>query len=318
MPYNVVIPQYITPAGKDFLINKGYHVIDGYEITTVKQLKEIVSEAHAILARTALFTKEVIDSAPKLKVISRQGVGYENIDVDYCTSKGIWVTYAPKANFNAVAEHVIGLILAASHNIVTMDKQVHKGNWLLRNEKKGNDIANKTLGIIGFGRIGSCLAKKAAFGLEMNIIAYDYYLPQGQFPQFVTVANSLDELLSKSDIVSLHMPLNSNTNNMVNKSFLAKMKPSAILINCARGEIISENDLYDALKNGVIRCAAVDVMAKEPPELNNPLLQLEEFIVTPHNAALTTETMDRMGLHAAMGIDEVLSGRRPQWPVNSI
>ncbi len=318
MAYKVVIPQYITEPAKNFLKEKGYIVCDGYETTDIEELKKIVKDADAILARTAPYTKEVIDCAPKLKVISRQGVGYENIDIEYCTKKGIWVTYAPQANFNAVAEHAIGLMIAAAHKIVVMDKYVHNGQWNLRNEKKGNDLSGKTLGIIGFGRIGASVTKKAFFGLDMNIIAYDAFLPESSFPEYVKRASSIDDVLKKSDFVSLHMPSNNETRHSVNIDFLSKMKSSAILINCARGDIICEDSLYKALKEGVIAGAAADVMENEPPSKDNPLLSLEQFIITPHNAALTFETMDRMGLHAAMGIDDVLSGRKPQWPINDL
>lgn len=318
MQKKIAIPQYISQTARDYLKEKGYQLLDGYETTDIEQLKKIVADADAILARTAPYCKEVIDASPRLKIISRQGVGYDNIDVEYCTSKGIWVTYAPQANFNTVAEHALGLMIASAHHIVRMDKAVHKGNWNARNKEKGHDLKGKTLGVIGFGRIGSCLCKKAVMGLEMKAIAYDAFIPEDSFPEFVQNIKNRDDLLSQSDFVSLHLPSNQDTFHCVNLEFLKKMKPTAVLINCARGDIVCESDLFEALQNGTIGGAAVDVMEHEPPSLDNPLLSLENFIVTPHNAALTVETMDRMGLHAAMGIDDVLNERIPQWPINKI
>ncbi len=318
MAKKVVMPQYITEPAKEFLRQRGYEVLDGYDVTDKEELKKIVAEADALLVRTAPFDAEVLAAAPRCKAVSRQGVGYDNIDVDYCTKNGIWVTYAPQANFNAVAEHTIGLMIASYHNIVSMDREVHKGNWNLRNMRKGHDISGKTIGILGLGRIGSAVAKKAYYGLDMKVIAYDAFLPDDKFPEYVTKMNSLDDVLREADIVSLHVPSNAENRHLVNREFLGKMKKDAILVNCSRGGIISETDLYEALRDNVISGAAVDVMEQEPPDMANPLLTLSNFIVTPHNAALTVETMDKMGLHAAMGIDDVLSGRIPQWPVNRL
>lgn len=318
MPYKVVIPQDISEEGKNFLIDKGYEVIIGTGKTDITSMKEIVSEADALLIRTAPYTREVIDAAPNLKVISRLGVGLDNVDVEYCTEKGIWVTISPQANSNAVAEHTLGLIIAAAHNIVYMDKQVRMGNWEVRNIKKGRDIAGKTLGIVGFGRTGSLVAKKAALGFDMNIIVYSRSLKEKGYPSYVTAVSSIEEVFKKSDFVSLHVPSSPETKNMVNSDLLSLMKPTGVIINCARGDIVCEEDLYDALKSGKIAVAAVDVMREEPPRNYNKLFYLDNFIVTPHNATLTHETMDTSGLHAAMGIHDVLSGKEPSWAANKV
>jgi D-3-phosphoglycerate dehydrogenase len=318
MPYKVVMPEDIAESGKNFLMEKGYEVLVGSGRTDVEYMKEILAEADAILFRTALYNKEVIDAAPKLKVMSRMGVGFDNVDIDYCTQKGIWVTIAPEANSNAVAEHTIGLIIAAAHQIVYMDKQVRAGNWTIRNSKKGRDIAGKTLGIVGFGRTGTLVAKKAALGLDMKVVAYSRSLKEKGYPDYVTPLNSMEEVFEKSDFLSLHMPSTPETKNMVDKVLLSKMKSTAVLINTARGDVLCEEDLYEALKNGTIAYAAVDVMREEPAKRDNRLFELDNFIVTPHNATLTYETMDSMALDAAMGIDDVLNGRIPRWPVNKI
>lgn len=314
MSYKIVIQQPITDLGIDYLRNKGYEVILGNGKTDIETMKSAVTDADALLIRTGPYNKEILSCATNLKVIGRMGVGLDNVDLNYCKEKGIWVTIAPQANSNAVAEHTIGFIIASAHQMSYMDKQTRDGVWEVRNTKKGRDLTGKTLGLIGLGRIGTMVAKKAALGLDMNVIGYDAFIPSDKYPENVTPALSMNEVLEKSDFVSLHMPATQETKDMVNSEFLSKMKKTAVLINCARGEIVDETALYDALKNGVISAAAIDVMKEEPFNTSNPLFTLDNITFTPHNAALTYETMDAMGLHAAMGIDDVLSGKTPQWP----
>lgn len=318
MAFKVVIPEDITDTGKDFLKEKGYKVVVGDGKKDFESLKNLLTDADALIARTASYPKKVLEAAPKLKVISRFGVGLDNIDVSYCTKKGIWLTIAPEANSNAVAEHTIGFIVDSAHKITYMNNRVKLGDWEIRNQEKGRDIIGKTLGLIGLGRIGSVVAKKAVLGLEMKVIGYDEFLPVDKYPEYVTPAISMEEVFSIADFVSIHVPATEKTRNMVNKDLLSKMKDTAVLINCARGGIVNEKDLYDALKNSVIAWAAFDVLEKEPPSIDNLLLKLDNFTITPHSGALTQETMDTMGLHAAMGVDDVLNGRIPKWPANYV
>jgi len=318
MAYKVVIQQSISDPGINFLKEKGYDVVIGDGKTDIETMKKAVEDADALLIRTAPYPKEVLECAKKVKVIGRMGVGLDNVDLDYCKKNGIWVTIAPQANSNAVAEHTIGFVFAAAHQTVMMHAETKAGHWDVRNTKKGRDVIGKTIGLVGFGRIGSLVAKKAALGLEMNIVAYDPYLSKDKAPEYVTMVDTIDELLAQSDFVSIHMPATPQTTGMVNKDFLSKMKPTAVLINCARGAIVNETDLYEALKNKIIASAALDVMVDEPANIMNPLFTLDNVTISPHNAGLTYETMDAMGLHAAMGIDDVLNGRIPQWPAVSI
>ncbi len=314
MKFKIAIPQPITDMGTKYLTEKGYDVAVGDGRTDAETIKNLIKDADGILARTAPYPGEVLEAAQKLRVIGRFGVGLDNIDLDYCKENYIWVTIAPQANSNAVAEHAIGFILACAHQTVLMDRETKAGNWEARNIKKGRDVTGKTLGLIGLGRIGREVAKKALSGLSMRVSAYDPYVAQKDAPEGVTMAGTLEALLEQSDFVSIHMPSTKDTVNMVNKEFLSKMKPTAYLINCARGAAVDEEALYEALKNRVIAGAALDVMKEEPPCVDNTLFTLDNLIVSPHNAGLTIETMDAMGLHAAMGIDDVLSGRKPQWP----
>lgn len=316
--FKVVIPQDITEKGKQFLRDKGYEVIVGPGVEDVEVYKELVKDADALLVRTGPYPKEVIDAAPKLKVISRFGVGTDNIDVDYCTEKGIYVTITPTANALSVAEHAIGLIISCAHQIKALDKAVSEGNWHLRNKITTYNLSEKTLGLVGVGRIGNYVSKMARLGLNMKVIAYDAYLPKDKAPEGVEMCDTREEIFEKSDFVSLHIPFTPSTKGMINFDILKTMKKSAFLINTARGGLIVEEDLCRAVKEKIIAGAALDVMVNEPPATDNPLLKIDNIIITPHSATLTVETMDLVGVHAAMGIHSVLSGEKPDWPFNKL
>ena len=311
----VLIPQDITCAGKDYLRGHGYEVVvlnhhDEHSII------QAVSECDAILSRTAKITRVIMEHAPKLKVISRHGVGVDHIDLDAATELGIWVTNGPLSNYETVAEHTIAFILALGHRLAEMDEQVRSGNWDARNTRLIHEAGSKTLGILGLGRIGKAVAQRAALGLGMKVIGYDI-LPDIELPDYITRLSSPEEVFG-ADYVSLHIPATDITRNSINKSRFDLMHPHSYLINCARGEILNEDDLYCALTTGKIAGAALDVLQSEPPSPDNPLLTLENVIFSPHNAALTQECYDKMGLHAAQGIHEVLSDKTPTWPVNCV
>ena len=313
----VFIPQDITDSGKNFLRERGYELVIGTGIDMDTMFRE-GGDADAILARTESYHNELIGKMPNLKVIGRHGIGLDNIDVAFCTERKIIVTYTPLANANSVAEHAITMILACAKNLVIQDKQTRSNNFASRNKLKGQEVTGKTLGIVGCGRIGMILARIAALGLNMKVIGFDTFVPSEKFPEYFTKVDSVEAVFKQSDFVSLNVPATPETRKMVNKSLISIMKPTAYLINCARGEIMDEADLYNSLKNSVIAGAAIDVFDQEPPKADNPLFGLDNIIVSPHNAALTKEAMDRMGLHAAMGIDAVLSGNTPEWPANKI
>jgi D-3-phosphoglycerate dehydrogenase len=314
MSYKVLIPQDISEAGKKYLRDKGYEIKMGSGIS-VEILQKEVQDCHAILARIAPYPAQVLRAGKQLKVISRHGVGVDNIDVRTATELGIYVTNAPESNAGSVAEHTIGLIVALARNLVRCDIAVRKGNFEIRNQVLGIDIAGKVLGLIGVGRIGKIVAGKAAAGLEMKVIGYDPFTEPARVPE-VELTDSIEYVLKTSDFVSLHLPANEETIGMIDRAKMLMMKPSAYLLNVARGGIVRENDLAETLAEKRISGAALDVFTEEPPNPENPLLKLDNVILTPHNAALTRECMDRMALHAAQGIHEVLSGRTPTWPVN--
>lgn len=315
MAYKVLIPQDVAQPGKDYLRERGYEIKMGSGITAEALAADVV-DCDAILARTATFPAKVLEAGKKLKIISRHGVGYDNVDVARATELGIWVTFAPESNANTVAEHTIGCVLALARNFIQLDRETRAGNFPIRDKLFGSDLAGKTLGIVGLGKIGLRVALKASRGLEMKVFGYDPFLKPEQISEFGTSAKSMDEVFSAADFVTLHIPGGASTKGVVGKKQFALMKKTAFFINASRGDVVVETDLVEALRNGTIAGAAIDVYEKEPPQKDNPLLSMRNVLLTPHNASQTWECMIRMALHAAQGIDEVLSGKHPTWPVN--
>ena len=315
MAYKVLIPQDVMEEGKDFLREKGYEIKMGSGIT-VEDIKRDVEDCDAILARTAPFPAEVMEAGKKLRVIGRHGVGVDNIDVKRAEELGIYVTNAPESNSNTVAEHAIGLIAALAHNIVRSDKAFRAGDFEIRNRVKGCDLEGKVLGVLGMGKIGRLVAKKAFHGLSMKVVGYDPYLKAEDFPEEITKIDDWDDIFKTADFLTVHIPATPQTSKSIGSHEFELMKESAYIINAARGEVVDEAALIKALQDGVIAGAGLDVFEEEPPAKDHPFFAMENVIVTPHNAALTTECMIRMATHAAQGIHEVLTGQKPTWPVN--
>lgn len=310
----VLIPSDISQLGKDYLRDKGYIVRQGRG-TDEKTIMEDIADCDALLARNEHITRGIMEAGSRLKVISKHGVGLDKIDLEAAQELNIWVTNGPLSNTAAVAEHTMLLILACAKRLVLFDAAVRSGDYDIRNRIKGMDLEGKTLGLVGLGKIGSLVAKKAALGFDMHVIGYDPFLPPERWNPDIRRCGTMEEVFRESDVVSLHMPSTPETRGSVNRRMLDLMKPAAYLVNAARGDLIDEGDLLEALQTNRIAGAGLDVFAQEPPDPDNPIFQLPNVAVTPHNAALTAETTDRMGLHAAIGIDEVLSGIQPSWPV---
>jgi D-3-phosphoglycerate dehydrogenase len=315
MAYQVLLPQDVAQPGKDYLRDRGYEIKMGSGLT-VEAIAADVVDCDAILARTAPFPAKVLEAGKRLKVISRHGVGYDNIDVARATELGIWVTFAPESNANTVAEHAIGCILTLARNFIQLDRGVRTGNWDIRDKLLGTDLAGKVLGIVGLGKIGRRVAQKAARGLDMKVVGYDPFLKPEQIAEFATPAKSIDEIFSAADFVTMHIPGGPSNRGIIGKKQFTLMQKTAFFINASRGDVVVESDLIDALRNRMIAGAAIDVYEKEPPKKDNPLFTMDNVLLTPHNASQTRECMVRMALHAAQGIDEVLSGKRPTWPAN--
>ncbi len=287
----VLVCDPIAESAVEKMKNAGLEVV----VKTGMDKEELIKTVpgfNAMVVRSATkVRKDVIDAATDLKLIVRGGVGIDNIDVEYAKEKGIEVRNTPAASTRSVAELAIGYMFALSRHIAQSTISMKEGKWE-KKKFKGVELKGKTLGLIGTGRIGSETAR-IAMAIGMSVIGYDPYIKEPPV-EGMKLVSSIDELLEKSDYVSLHLPLTDETKHLINKEKLSKMKKSAFLINCARGGIVDENDLYEALKEGVIAGAALDVYEEEPPT-DRKLFELENFIGSPHIGASTKEGQGRVG-----------------------
>ncbi|MDN5276198.1 MAG: D-3-phosphoglycerate dehydrogenase / 2-oxoglutarate reductase [Clostridiales bacterium] len=309
------MPEKIIDEGLQLLKGKAEVVILN-DITEQAIINE-VHDAFAIILRSrAKITRKIIEAAPRLKVISRTGAGYDNIDVEAATQHGVMVCNLPGINSLPVAEHTIALMLALMKQLPKMDSYVRNKQWYKRNELIAEEVAGKTVGIVGFGKIGrEVLVRCKALG--MNILAYDPYIDKQQFNgDSIRFCDSLDEIFSKADVVTLHVPNIPETRGMVTKQLIYLMKPTAYIINTSRGEVIDQDALVEALKERRIAGAALDVFHKEPLESDDPLLELDNVILTPHVAALTKESGVKMAVEAVKQVIDCLEGRIPKYIVN--
>ncbi len=308
----VLISDSIHEAGIELL--KRHAEVEVATSLSEDELVAKVAEANALIVRSATkVTRRVIEAGRNLMVIGRAGVGVDNIDLKAATERGIVVVNAPDASSITVAEHTFGLMLALARRIPQANASLKAKKW----EKKkflGVELRGKTLGILGLGRIGSEVVRKAkAFG--MRCIAYDPYIPEKLAEELGVEVVELDELLERSDFISIHAPLTESTKRMIDDSAIEKMKRSAYIINCARGGIIDEDALYRALSSGRIAGAALDVFEREPP-FDSPLLELENCIVTPHLGASTEEAQRYASLITCEEVLKVLRGEPPKNAVN--
>jgi D-3-phosphoglycerate dehydrogenase len=279
------------------------------------QLLETLPDYDALIVRSATkVTAEVIRAGAKLRVIGRAGTGVDNIDVEAATQHGIIVVNAPAANSVAAAELTIGFIMALARRLPQANASLQSGKWE-RTKFMGFEVRGKTLGLVGLGRIGTEVARRAR-GLEMSVLAYDPVVSTDRATQLGVTLATLDDVLAQSDFVSVHVPLIDSTRHIINGARLAQMKPTAYLLNAARGGIVDEAALADALERRVIAGAALDVFEQEPPT-NNPLLGHANLIVTPHLGASTVEAQALAGVDVAEGVLVALAGGTPRSAVNA-
>ena len=268
---------------------------------------------------TDVIDAEVMDAAgEKLRVVSNMAVGFNNIDLNAATKKGIYVTNTPGILTDTTADCAFALLMAAARRIAEADRHVRTGKWIHTWGPKmfiGSDVHGKTMGIIGMGRIGAAVAKRAK-SFEMRIIYYDVHRRPDLEKELGIAYRPLDEILSASDFVTLHVPLTEGTHHMIGEKELSKMKKRAFLINTSRGPVVDEEALYRALRDGVIAGAGLDVFEKEPIDPGSPLLRLDNVVLTPHIASASVETRTKMAVTAAENLVSVLNGREPPNLVN--
>ena len=314
MGYKVFLPQDIAKAGKDYLLEQGHEIVFGSGISQELMIKEI-ADCDAVVSRTAKYTRAVLEAAPKLKVVSGYGVGADNIDLPCADELGIWVTTNPTVNVSTVAECTIGQILSLSRCFGQFERALRAGDFAIKTRLQGEELEGKTLGLLGLGNIGRLVASKAINGFGMKVQAYDPYVKMESVPQDIEMISDWETIFSSSDFVSLHMPFTGK--KMVGMKEFKLMKPTAYFLNSSRGAIVYEDELIEALQKGIIAGAGLDVFEKEPIDPDNPLVKMENVILTPHIAGLTKQSEARMSLQAATQINAVLSGNRPEFPKNS-
>ncbi len=267
-------------------------------------LKEIIGEYDGLAIRSATrVTADILEAAHRLKVIGRAGIGLDNVDIPEASKRGIVVMNTPEGNTITTAEHTMALIMALSRKIPQGTASLKSGKWE-KKHLKGRELFNKTLGLIGVGHIGRIVADRAK-GMKMKVIACDPYIKPETLEKLDLEPVSLDALLERADYITIHTPKTEETRGMINRETLSRMKPGAMLINCARGGIVNEQDLYDALKAGHLAGAALDVFSNEPPG-DIPLMELPGFICTPHLGASTKEAQDNVAKDVAEQITAYL------------
>ena len=317
MKPRVLVTEHISGAGIDLLSTECECLVpwrDAESYPNGDQVRSALYDVDAVLVR--LFSVDAGDlrQATRLKVIGKHGVGVDNIDCQAATRHGVAVVNTPVANSNAVAEHAVTSMLALARQIDYMSRQMRAGRFDVRNEIRGIEVAGKSLGVVGLGRVGARVAEIAASGLGMKVFAYDPLVADYSGP--ATRLDTVAELLPRVDFLTLHLPLTPETRDLINAASIGQLKPGCQIINTARGGVVNEIDLARALHSGAVTGAAIDVFEDEPLPEEHPLFAAPNCLLTPHIAGLTVESMDRMATHAAQGVLDVLNGRRPRYMVN--
>ena len=294
---NILITNQIAEEGMEILKEAGF-AVDVETEPTLVELKEKIRDYDILVVRSGTkVTKEIIENAQNLKFIARAGVGIDNIDIDYAGKVGIAVMNSPDGVSNAVAEFVVGLMLAVLRNIATADRLLRTEEWR-KPQLLGRELAGKTVGIIGFGRIGQLVVARLR-GFECKFIAFDPFANEEKMKELgVSKAEELGDLYKIADIITLHVPLNKNTRSMINNDAMQKMKDGVVIINASRGGIVNEDDLYGAIVNGKVGGAGIDTWQKEPPG-GNKLLTLDRVVGTQHLGASTHEAQTRASIDIA-------------------
>jgi len=285
---------------------------------TKEEVVEVCMDADGILCNLAPMPAEVIKKLDKCKIISRYGVGYDNVDVKACTSMGIYLANVPDYCAEEVSDHALALLMCCARKVARRDAQIRKGMWNIGSNDPIYRIAGKTFAFLGFGMIGKCLYRKIK-GLNFSrILIYDPYLDENTIKSFGAQKADFETALKEADFISLHMPLNEKTKSIINSKAFSLLKKTAIIINTSRGPLIDEEALIDALKEGKINCAGLDVHNKEPLDKDNPLMNLENCVLTDHVGWYSEESMNELKRKAAENVRDVLLCKEPKYKINDI
>ncbi|MDZ4088052.1 MAG: hydroxyacid dehydrogenase [Tabrizicola sp.] len=304
MPHLLVAGK-LHPSGLD-LLRSAPVTFDYVEEISEPSYQAHLPKADALVIRTQTLSAASIAKAPGLKIVSRHGVGYDAVDVPALNARGIPLCIVGDVNSSGVAEHAMMLILAATHRLIAADRATRDGNWSWRNGLQTHEVAGKRLLILGFGRIGQKLAALArAFGMEVH--AHDPYIPADRWPDAAERATDLAQALAQADAVSLHLPRADRA--LLGTAELALMKPTGVVVNTARGGLLDEVALADALRAGRLGGAGIEVFDAEPPGKDHPLFGLDQAVLTPHNAALTVECAERMAIASVQNVLDFFAGK---------
>jgi D-3-phosphoglycerate dehydrogenase len=310
---NILLPQTIASEAVH-LIEQADHTVMVAPHATTETILPLIKDAHGLILRTGIsITSDLLSEAERLLIIARTGAGLDNVDVEAATEKQIIVTSNLGVNTISVTEHILALILAISKKLRILDMAVRSYNFGIRYQNLPRDLNEKKIGLLGFGRIGSEVARICHQIFSMQVAAFDPYLSddiKATYAGWVKFVD-MDTLFSISDVLSIHVPLTKNTHHLVGRSHICMMKRDAVLINTSRGGIVDESALIKALQDKKIAGAALDVFSEEPVPADNPLLKLENVILTPHTAALTSECVTRMAIEAAQCVLDVFAGIKP-------
>lgn len=298
----VIVADKISDRGVELLRQAGWNIV----LTTKDTINAEIADADALIVRSATkVTAELLDKGPRLRAVGRAGVGVDNIDLDAATARGVLVMSTPGGNAVSVAEHAFALLLALARQVPRLDKAMHEGRWE-KSSAAGTEVRGKTLGLIGLGRIGGEVALRAD-AFDMRVLGFDPYISETAAREVQVELVPLEKLLAESDFISLHTALSPATQNVINAASIAQMKKGARIINTARGELVDEAAVVEALKSGKLGGAALDVFVQEPPAKDSPLMALPNVIATPHVAGSTVEAQEEVGTQVAVQIKDYLA-----------
>ncbi|MFW6080874.1 MAG: hydroxyacid dehydrogenase, partial [Desulfosalsimonas sp.] len=311
----VLISDNLGEAGIRILETAGFEVDVKTGLST-EELKSVIAPYHALVIRSSTqVTAELLDAAENLRVVGRAGIGLDNVDTAAATRRGVVVMNTPGGNVVTTAEHTLALMLSLTRKIPQGTASLKKGRW----EKKklmGREICDKTIGVIGFGKIGSVVADRAR-GLKMRVMVYDPVVQPDNIEKQGFECVDIERLYAESDYITVHVPKNKNTTALINKEAISRMKDGVMIINCARGGIVDEDDLYEGLASGKVAGAALDVFSEEPPPADHPLMKLDNVVVTPHLGASTFEAQTNVAVAVANQIIEYLKNNNLVNAVNA-